>query len=132
MTFGEFMEVREAAASAYCHGSAGEVLALSASQEPASFFGPGGDAVIGAISVKDNYEAAASHFGPNGSNEFEIFHKAEGGDIAYWSGLQKAVVEIDGQPVPMTLRITELFRREDGEWKLVHRHADMFKTTAAH
>ncbi|MGB3391056.1 MAG: DUF4440 domain-containing protein [Pseudaminobacter sp.] len=117
-SFNDFMNIREAAASAYCHGRADEVLTLSTSQEPASFFGPDGNAVSGAIPVKENYAAAASHFGPNGSNEFEILHKAEGGDIAYWSGLQKAVVEIDGQPVPMTLRITELFRREDGEWKL--------------
>lgn len=126
-SFNDFMRVREAAASAYCHGSASEVLALTTSQEPASFFGPDGQAVEGAVSVKNNYAAAASSFGPDGSNEFEIFHETEGGDIAYWSGLQKAVVEINGQPVSMTLRITELFRREDGEWKLVHRHADMLK-----
>jgi ketosteroid isomerase-like protein len=24
----------------------------------------------------------------------------------------------------MTLRVTELYRRQDGDWKLVHRHAD--------
>jgi ketosteroid isomerase-like protein len=32
---------------------------------------------------------------------------------------------MDGGPVaPLTLRVTHLYRREDGEWKIVHRHAD--------
>jgi SnoaL-like domain len=25
---------------------------------------------------------------------------------------------------PYTLRVTHVYRREDGEWKIVHRHAD--------
>jgi ketosteroid isomerase-like protein len=33
---------------------------------------------------------------------------------------------MDGGPVePITLRVTHVYRREDGEWKIVHRHADV-------
>jgi len=33
---------------------------------------------------------------------------------------------MDGGPIqPITLRVTHLYRREHGEWKIVHRHADV-------
>jgi hypothetical protein len=32
---------------------------------------------------------------------------------------------MDGVPLaPFTLRVTHLYRRENSEWKIVHRHAD--------
>jgi ketosteroid isomerase-like protein len=30
--------------------------------------------------------------------------------------------------VDMRIRVTELFRRVDGKWRLIHRHADMPST----
>lgn len=126
-TFSEFMKQRESAALAYCRGDAGPVEALTTTHQPASFFGPDGKAVRGARAVTENFDAGARQFGPGGESRLEIFEAAEGGDIAYWIGLQHAKVEMNGKSVPMGLRITELFRREAGEWRLVHRHADPLK-----
>jgi ketosteroid isomerase-like protein len=33
--------------------------------------------------------------------------------------------------VPFDLRVTEVYRREKGQWKLVHRHADPLKQSPA-
>ena len=47
------------------------------------------------------------------------------GDLAYTVGYEDTEVGIDGgPPAPMTLRVTHVLRRIDGEWRLVHRHAD--------
>jgi hypothetical protein len=48
----------------------------------------------------------------------------------HWVGFQRASVHLKGRAgeVPFNLRVTELFRREGGEWKLVHRHADELKS----
>ena len=34
----------------------------------------------------------------------------------------------DGQPKPRNLRCTQAYRRENGEWKVILRHADELPT----
>ena len=47
------------------------------------------------------------------------------GGLAYTVELEHTSVSVDGVPVePYTLRVTQVYRREDGEWKVVHRHGD--------
>jgi ketosteroid isomerase-like protein len=48
------------------------------------------------------------------------------GDLAYTVAIERSEVRVAGQdkPAPMALRVTHIFRKEDGAWKLVHRHAD--------
>jgi ketosteroid isomerase-like protein len=45
-------------------------------------------------------------------------------DMAYTAGLEHTSASVDGQPRSYTLRATQVYRREGGEWNVVHRHAD--------
>jgi ketosteroid isomerase-like protein len=48
-----------------------------------------------------------------------------GTDLAYTVGIEEGEVRVDGgKPIPMTLRVSHILRKIDGEWWLVHRHAD--------
>ncbi|MEU0793082.1 nuclear transport factor 2 family protein [Amycolatopsis sp. NPDC005961] len=46
------------------------------------------------------------------------------GDLAYTVGFEQNTVSINGWPATYTLRVTHVYRREDGEWRIVHRHGD--------
>jgi ketosteroid isomerase-like protein len=124
--FDDFMEQRAAAASAYVGGDAAPLSRLLAVNSPATFFAPRGGVVQGAAEVAARYVRDASSFHSAGASRFEVLQVGASGDLAYWVGLQHATAQIGDmtQPAAMDLRVTEIFRREHGEWKLVHRHAD--------
>jgi ketosteroid isomerase-like protein len=46
------------------------------------------------------------------------------GDMAYTVGLERTAVSVDGKARTYTLRVTQVYRREDGQWRVVHRHGD--------
>jgi ketosteroid isomerase-like protein len=46
------------------------------------------------------------------------------GDLAYTAGFEHTEATVNGEPRSYTLRATQVYRREDGEWKVVHRHGD--------
>lgn len=55
---------------------------------------------------------------------FELQAYDVSGDMAYTAGLEHTSVLVDGEPRTYTLRATQVYRHEDGEWKVAHRHGD--------
>ena len=50
------------------------------------------------------------------------------GDMAYTAAVVRSVGTIDGSaPRPFALRATSVFRREAGEWKVIHEHTDFVR-----
>jgi ketosteroid isomerase-like protein len=127
MSFDDFFVLRERAASAYVRGNGTEVDAIVPHEGASSFHSPGGDTVTGAQNVATRYRTDVALFDNNGVSRFEVIQKGHADDVGYWTGFQVAKVRIGEMPAPidMRLRVTEVFRRIDGAWKLVHRHADV-------
>jgi ketosteroid isomerase-like protein len=48
-----------------------------------------------------------------------------GTDLAYVVGTNAARATVAGETISFELRVTHIFRREAGEWKAVHQHADI-------
>ena len=71
---------------------------------------------------------ASSHFKDSGAKEkFEYLNTGVSGDLAFTVAIehQDDVQMVDqDKPAPRALRVTQIFRKEDGAWKLLHRHAD--------
>ena len=53
------------------------------------------------------------------------------GDMAYTAGLEHTSCSVDGQAGSYTLRATQVYRFEDGEWKVAHRHGDIVASDGA-
>ena len=47
------------------------------------------------------------------------------GDIAYEIGVENAFFSIAGQKVTDQVRVTNIYQKESGTWKIVHHHSDL-------
>lgn len=128
--FAALMERRAGIAEAYVNGDAAPLDTILTRHDPATFLSPRGDATQSAQTVAKRYKEDARFFTPKGESRLEVLQTRASGDLAFWTGYQHARVHMAAKPgeaVPMTIRVTEVFRYEDGGWKLVHRHADPAK-----
>ena len=124
--FEQFMRRREAASDAYVQGEMEPLSEIIARRLPATFFAPVGGLVQGAEAVAARFAKDVKVFERGSHFRFEILQMAASDGIGYWVGFMKGEARMRGKAdaIPMKLRVTEVFRREDGEWKMVHRHAD--------
>ncbi len=125
--FDAFLVRREEVSGDYINGNAQPLLDISTVSDPATFFPPSGQRVHGASQVNASNEKGAKAFAFGSKGHFEVMQSGSSGSLGFWTGIQHAKVMMRGKdaPVVMQLRTTEVFRVEDGGWKLVHRHADV-------
>ncbi len=72
--------------------------------------------------LEELFTALAGNFSDCTSYEFELVEAEVRGDFAYTAGFERISATVHGVPRSYTLRATQIYRREDGAWKVVHRH----------
>ena len=122
-----FARARErvrAALAAMGSGDPGPYTGLWASSEDVTLFGAWGPIERGFARLSETFRWVGSRF-KGGALVPEDLVSFESGDLAYTVGFERGEVEMDGGlRRPMTIRATHVYRRIDGTWHLVHRHAD--------
>lgn len=106
-------------------GDAEPYIAMWARRGPVSLFGGWGPCRTDRGEMRRVFGWVGSRFGAGTemTTDFEVEHV--GTDVAYTVGYEHGHASIDGGPArPMRIRVTHIYRLEDGEWRLVHRHGD--------
>lgn len=103
------------------NGDASLRRSLWSRNEPVSVLGAWRNA-HGQAELDELFAHLAESFSDCTSYEFELLEAEVLGDVAYTVGLEHTAASIDGVPSSYTLRATQIYRREGGEWMVAHRH----------
>jgi ketosteroid isomerase-like protein len=111
--------------SALHDGDVAPRLALWSHNNPVTLFGAHVPVAQGRTELEETFRWLASRFSQSKTFDVELIAAGVSGDLAYTVGFEHSQFSLDGVPVPSaTLRVTHIYRREDGEWRSVHRHGD--------
>jgi ketosteroid isomerase-like protein len=119
------LERQDVALTAMLNGDPGPTIDSWADSDDVTLFGAWGPIEKGHKPVTDTMRWVGSRFTGADAVDIENTVVASSGDLAYTVGFERSHVSVDGGPMrDAVLRVTHIYRRIDGEWKLMHRHAD--------
>ena len=114
----------------FVKGNPEPVKQLFSHREDVTLANPLGPPAHGWEQVTKTIEHAASTIRDGEISGFDVISKLTTPELAYtvWIERQKAKMGARQDVTPVDLRVTMIFRPENGEWKVVHRHADPITT----
>jgi ketosteroid isomerase-like protein len=112
---------------AFLNGDAARWQDNASRRDDVTIMGAWGAYEAGWSEAGPGYDWAAARFRESGATvDVEYISGGTSGDLGYTVAIERSFVHLagSGKPAQMALRVTHIFRKEDGTWKLVHRHAD--------
>ncbi len=126
----EVVEQYHLALDEFVKGNPEPAKKLFSHREDVSLANPLGPPARGWEQVAQTMERAASNFRDGKRVGFETVAKYVTPELAYVVWVERYTVKLGGMEefAPSALRVTMIFRPEDGVWKVAHRHTDPITT----
>lgn len=127
----EVIDQYHAALDAFVRGQPEPMKALFSHGDDVVLANPFGPAVRGWDNASSAMDYASSQFKDGTAAGFDRLASYLAPDLATIYEVEQGKISVGGGPVTAwVLRTTTTFRREDGTWKVVHRHADPITTAS--
>jgi ketosteroid isomerase-like protein len=126
----EFLAQFDAAVGELLKGNPEPGKKVYSHRQDVTLANPLGPAVRGWEQVAATIEHAASQVRDGALVDVENLVKCVTPELAYIVRMERSEAKVGGQEAvtPISLRVTMIMAREDGGWKIVHRHADPITT----
>jgi len=124
--FDALIEPYHQALRAIVNGDPSACKAMYSDGEDVTVANPFGGVARGRAEVEERLERAAANYRDGEIVGYETRAKLVTPKLAYLVEVESYRAKVAGSDEfsPVSLRVTSVFRPEDGTWKVVHRHAD--------
>ena len=106
-------------------GDAGALPAVWSQGQTGSTMNPIGDRELGRDQVLALWEQAGPAFSEGKASVDDLVVVPLGADVAYTVGTERFAGKVGGETFRGEWRATNIYRREDGGWRIVHHHTDI-------
>jgi ketosteroid isomerase-like protein len=130
MELAQVVQLYHSALDAFGRGDPEPAKSLFPRRDDVTLANPFGPTVRGWQDVARALDYAAAQFRDGEPTEVTTVAEYLTANLATSVAVERWRVKVAGRagPTSFELRVTSTFRREDGTWKLVHRHADPIAT----
>ena len=124
-------EIRQASEQFYAalnreiNGDPGPMMEVWSHGSEVSTMHPLGGINVGWEDVRTGWEQAAQAISDGQVSLEDLVVVPLADDVAYTVGTEHGQAKVGGDTVGVDWRVTNIYRREGGEWKIVHHHTDV-------
>ena len=130
-SFDEIVEANHEAGLSILNGSPDGYKAMYSKRDDITLANPFGPPVRGREAAFERLDQAAANYRDGEAYEAEEISRHVSADLGFVVEVERARAKVAGgdELVPVAIRTTSVFRRDEDGWRLVHRHADPIVTT---